>query len=123
MIYISLVWNVLKVIKFFLVKVQIYQFFQNFIPDFENLHQFLHLIESEDDASDDKNLKNNISEELSDVNTSFVNDRINVKNNAAKMLKTRLGSNVVSKNVVKLSKQNLTDSEMSDLTLLQPHTQ
>ena len=106
-----------------MVKVQIYQFFQNFIPDFENLHQFLHLIESEDDASDDKDLKNNISEELSDVNTSFVTDRINVKNNAAKMLKTRLGSNVVSKNVVKLSKQNLTDSEMSDLTLLQPHTQ
>ena len=99
--------------EFFRLKFRFYNFCENFIPDFENLHYLLYLNESQDDASEVKDLKNDISEEITDLNTSFSDDELNVRDNAAKMLDGRLQSNFVSKNVVNLSKRNLTDSEIS----------
>ena len=99
--------------EFFRLKFRFYNFSENFIPDFENLHYLLYLNESQDDASEVKDLKNDISEEITDLNTSFSDDELNVRDNAAKMLDGRLQSNFVSKNVVNLSKRNLTDSEIS----------
>ena len=69
--------------------------------------------ESEDDVSEEKDLENDSSVEIRDVNTSSLDNELNVKDNAAKMLNNRLQGNFVSKNVVNLSKQNLTDSEIS----------
>ena len=43
--------------------------FQSFIPDFENLYSLLHLNESEDDVSEEKDLENDSSVEICDVNT------------------------------------------------------
>ena len=102
--------------EFFRLKFRFYNFCENFIPDFENLHYLLHLNESQDDASDFKDLKNDISEEITDLNTSFSDDELNVRDNAGKMLDGRLQGNFVSKNVVNLSKGNLTDSEISLLS-------
>ena len=69
--------------------------------------------ESEDDVSEEKDLENDSSVEIRDVNTSSLDNELNVKDNAAKMLNNRLQGNFVSKNVVNLSRQNLTDSEIS----------
>ena len=102
--------------EFFRLKFRFYNFCENFIPDFENLHYLLHLNESQDDASDFKDLKNDISEEITDLNTSFSDDELNVRDNAGKMLDGRLQGNFVSKNVVNLSKRNLTDSKISLLS-------
>ena len=102
--------------EFFQLKFRFYNFSENVIPDFENLHYLLHLNELQDDASEVKDLKNDISEEITDLNTSFSDDELNVKDNAAKMLDGKLQGNFVSKNVVNLSKGNLTDSEISLLS-------
>ena len=51
-----------------------------------------------------------------DVNISSLDNRLNVKDNAAKMLNNRLQSNFVSSNVVRLSRRNLTGSEISLLS-------
>ena len=80
------------------------------------MHYLLHLNESQDDASEFKDLTNNISEEITDLNTSFSDDELNVRDNAGKILDGRLQSNFVSKNVVNLSKRNLTDCEISLLS-------
>ena len=56
------------------------------------------------------------SAETRDVNTSSIDNKLNVKDNAAKMLDNRLQGNFVSKNVVNLSRRNLTDSEISLLS-------
>ena len=80
------------------------------------MHYLSHLNESQDDASEVKDLKNDISEEITDLNTSFSDDELNVRDNAAKMLDGRLQGNFVSKNVVNLSRRNLTDSEISLLS-------
>ena len=67
--------------------------------------------ESEDDVSEEKDL------EIRDVNTNFLDNRLNVKDNAVKMLNSnRLQVNFASKNIVNLSRQNLTDSEISLLS-------
>ena len=102
--------------EFFRLKFRFYNFCENFIPDFENLHYLLHLNESQDDASEFKDLKNDISEEITDLNTSFSDDELNVRDNAGKMLDGRLQGNFISKNIVNLSKRNLTDSEISLLS-------
>ena len=72
--------------------------------------------ESEDDVNEEKDLENDISVETRDVNTSSLDNRLNVKDNAAKMLNNRLQGNFVSKNVVNLSRRNLTGSEISLLS-------
>ena len=72
--------------------------------------------ESEDDVTEEKDLENYSSVEISDVNTSSLDNRLNVKDNASKMLNNGLQGNSVSKNVVKLSRRNLADSEISLLS-------
>ena len=69
--------------------------------------------ESEDDVSEEKDLENDSSVEIHDVNTSSLDNQLNVKDNAAKMLDNRLLGNFVSKNVVNLSRQILRGSEIS----------
>ena len=72
--------------------------------------------ESEDDVNEEKDLQNDSSVEKRDVNTSSLVNRLNVKDNAAKMLNNRLHGNFVSKNVVNLSRRSLTVSEISLLS-------
>ena len=72
--------------------------------------------ESEDDVNEEKDLENDSSVKIRDINTSFLDDRLNVKDNAAKMLNNRLQGNFVSKNVVNLSRRNLTGSKISLLS-------
>ena len=93
------------------VKSRIFNFYESFIPDVENLHYFLHLNESENNLNE-----NDSSVEIPDVNTSYLDNRLNVENTAAKMLNNRLQGNFVSQNVVNLSRRNLTDSEISLLS-------
>ena len=102
--------------QFFRLKSRFFDFCESFIPDFENLHYLLHLNESEDDVNEEKDLENDSSVETRDVNTSSLDNRLNVKDNAAKMLNNRLQGNFVSKNVVNLSRRNLTGSEISLLS-------
>ena len=54
------------------------------------MHYLLHLNESEDDVSEEKDVKNDSSVEIRDVNTSSIDNKLNVKDNAAKMLDNRL---------------------------------
>ena len=75
-----------------------------------------HLNELQDDASEVKDLKNEISEEITELNGTFSEDELNVRNNAARMLDGRLQGNFVSENVVNLSKRNLADSQRSFLS-------
>ena len=63
-----------------------------------------------------KDLKDDSSVETRGVNTSSIDNKLNVKDNAAKMSRNRLQGNFVSKNVVNLSRRNLTDSEISLLS-------
>ena len=72
--------------------------------------------ESEDDVNEEKDLENDSSVETCDVNTSSLGNRLNVKDNAAKMLNNRLQGNFVSMNVVNLSRRNLMCSEISLLS-------
>ena len=102
--------------QFFRIKSRFFNFCDSFIPDFENLHYLLHLNESEDDVSDEKDLENDSSVEIPNVNTSSIDSKLNVKDNAAKMLDNRLQGNFVGKNVVNFSRRNLTGSEMSLLS-------
>ena len=69
--------------------------------------------ESEDDLSEEKDLENDSSVEICDVNTGSLDKKLNVKDDAAEMLDNRLHGNFVSKNVVNLSRRNLTGSEIS----------
>ena len=48
------------------------------------MHYLLHLNESEDDVSEEKGLENDSSVEIRDVNTSSIDNRLNVEDNAAK---------------------------------------
>ena len=69
--------------------------------------------ESEDAANEEKDLENDSSVETPDANTSSLDNSLNVKENVAKMLNNRLQGNFLSKNVVNLSRRNLTGSEIS----------
>ena len=107
------VWNVLRVIPdFFCLKYRSFNFCEGFFPDFENLHYLLRFNESEDDVSEEKDLKNNRSAEIRDENTRSVENKLNLKGNATKMFGDRLQGSFVSKNVTNLSRRNLTDSEI-----------
>ena len=85
--------------QFFRLKSRFLNFCESFIPDFENLHYLLHLNESQDDVSEEKNLENYSSVEIRDVYTSSLDNKFNVKDNAAKMLDNRLQCNFVIKNL------------------------
>ena len=102
--------------QFFRLKSRFFNFCGSLIPDFENLHYLLQLNESEDDVSEEKDLENDSSVKIRDVNTSSLDNKLNVKDNAAKMLDNRSQGNFVSKNVVNLSRRNLTGSEISLLS-------
>ena len=95
--------------QFFRLKSSFFNFCESFSPDFENLHCLLQLNESEDDV---ETLKNHSSVAMRDVNTSSIDNKLNVKDNTAKMLVKKLQGNFVTKNVVNFSKRNLTDSEI-----------
>ena len=51
--------------------------------------------EAEDNINEQKDLENDSSVETRDVNTSSLDNRLNVKDNAAKMLNNRLQRNFV----------------------------
>ena len=102
--------------QFFRLKSRFFNFCdESFVLDFENLHYLLHLNESEDDVSEEKDLEDDTSVEIHDLNTIQVPwiIKLNVKDNAAKMLENRLQGTFVSKNVVNLSRRNITGSEIS----------
>ena len=102
--------------QFFRLKSRFFDFCESFFPDFENLHYLLRLNESEDDVNEENYLENDSSVETRNVNTSSLDNRLNVKDNAVKMLNNRLQGNFVGKNVVNLSRRNLTGSEISLLS-------
>ena len=62
-------------------------------------------------------VKNHSSVEIGDLNTSSIDIKVNVKDNATKMLDNRLQGNFVSK-IVNLPKPNLADFEISLLFIL-----
>ena len=102
--------------QIFCLKYRFFIFCYSFIPDFENLHYLLHLNESGGDLSEEKDLKNDSSVEILDVNTSSIDNKLNVKDNAAKMLDNRLQGNFVNLNVVNLPRRKFTDPEISLLS-------
>ena len=63
-----------------------------------------------------KYLENDSSVEIREVNTNSLERKLNVKDNAAKILDNRLQGNFVSKNVANLPRRNLMGSEISLLT-------
>ena len=85
---------------------------ESFIPDFGNILYLLQLNELEDDASEGKELENDTSAKTYVVNKKFLDIKLNVNDNAAKMLDNRLQRNFVCKNVVNMSRQNLIVSEI-----------
>ena len=66
--------------------------------------------ESEDDVIEEKDLENDRSVEIRDASTSSLDNRLNVKDNVAKMLNNKLKGNFASENVVNFSRWNLADS-------------
>ena len=78
------------------------------------MHFLLHLNESEDDVSEKKDSDSLV--EISDVNANSIDNKLNLKDNAAEILENRVQGNFVRGNVVNLSMQNLTDSEISLLS-------
>ena len=85
---------------------------ESFIPDFGNILYLLQLNELEDDANEGKELENDTSAKTCVVNKKFLDIKLNVNDNAAKMLDNRLQRNFVCKNVVNMSRQNLIVSEI-----------
>ena len=71
---------------------------------------------SDDDVSEENDLKNDSSVEILDVNTSSIDNKLNVKDNVVKMLDNRLQGNFVRLNVMNLSRRKLTDPEISLLS-------
>ena len=102
--------------QIFCLKYRFFIFCYSFIPDFENLHYLLHLNESDGDLIEEKDLKNYSSVEILDVNISSIDNKLNVKDNAAKMLDNRLQGNFVNLNVVNLPRRKFTDPEISLLS-------
>ena len=74
---------------FFYLKFRFLNFCESFIPDFESLCYILHLNELEDDVSEEKDLENDSSVEICDVTTASSDNKLNVKDNVAKMLGNR----------------------------------
>ena len=55
-------------------------------------------------VSEEKDLENDSSVEIHDINTSSWDNKLNVKDDTAKMLDNRLQGNSVGENVVNLSR-------------------
>ena len=60
--------------------------------------------ESEDDVIEEKDLENDSSVEIREASTSSLDNRLNVKDNVAKMLNNKLKGNFASENVVNFSR-------------------
>ena len=76
---------------FFDLKSRFFNFCKSFIPVFESLYYILPLNELEDDVSEEKDLENDSSVEICDVTTASSDNKLNVKDNVAKMLGNRFG--------------------------------
>ena len=90
-----------------------FKFCNSFVPDFENLHNLVHL----NDVFDTKTMldDSSISDSQNSKNcegTPFSN----VQGNEAEMCDGRLKGKFVSKNVINLSKRNLSENEISLLS-------
>ena len=98
---------------FFSFKHQFLKFCNSFVPDFENLHNLIHL----NDVSDANTTFNDSS--ISDSENSKSSEGTpssNVQGNEAEMCDGRLKGEFVSKNVINLSKRNLSENEISLLS-------
>ena len=98
---------------FFSFKHQFFKFCNSFVPDFENLHNLVHL----NDVSDTKTMfdDSSISDSENSKNcegTPFSN----VQGNEVEMCDGRLKGKFVSTNVINLSKRNLSENEISLLS-------
>ena len=99
-----------------------YQFFRlmyvffNFCESFISIYIIFYIKINRRRRKWGKDLENDSLVEIRDVNASSLGDKLNIKDNAAKMLDNRLQGNFVSKNVVNLTRRNLTDSEISFLS-------
>ena len=118
--------------EFFSIRFNFLEFFNNFVPDFENLYYLLHLntsdsikqsisenSESKQDCSQNscKNTCLEIRNGTSKVrNSENIEGERNANGNQAVLLGNRLKSHFVSKNVVNLSKRNFNDAEISLLS-------
>ena len=118
--------------EFFSFKFNFLEFYNNFVPDFENLYYLLYLntsgsikegssknSESNQDCS--KNSCKNACLEIGNGtlkvrNSQNIERERNANSNQAVLLENRLKGNFVSKNVVNLSKRNLNDAEISLLS-------
>ena len=96
--------------SFFLFKHQFLKFCNSFVPDFENLHNLIHLNDVSDTNTifDDSSISDSENSKHCEGSPSS-----NVQGNKAEMCDGRLKSKFVSKNVVHLSKRNLTENEIS----------
>ena len=122
----------MKATGFFSFKFNFLEFFNNFVPDFENLYYLLHLntsgsikesssekSESKQDCS--KNLFKNACVEIGNETSKLANSKNiegerNANGNQAILFENRLKGNFVTKNVVSFSKRNFNDPEISLLS-------
>ena len=118
--------------EYFLFKFNFLEFCNNFVPDFENLYYLLHLNASdsiEESSSEKSELKKDCSknscknafEEIGNgssklANSKNIEEEINANGNQAILLENGFKGDFVSKNVVNLSKRNLSDAEISLLS-------
>ena len=89
------VWNVLRVITTFFCLIFSINFCESFIPHFKNLYYLLHLNELDDNVSEEKDLENDSSVEIRDVNTSSLGNKVSAKGNAANIFDNGLQGNFV----------------------------
>ena len=98
---------------FFLFKHQFLKFYNSFVPDFENLHNLIHL----NDVSDTKTMFDDSS--ISDSENSKNCESTpfsNVQGNEAEMCDGQLKGKILIENVINLSKRDLSENEISLLS-------
>ena len=97
----------------YLFKYQFLNFCNSFVPEFENLHYLIHLNDVSDTHTtfDDSSISDSENSENCETKPSS-----NVQGNEAGMCDGRLKGKFVSKNVINLSKRNLTENEISLLS-------
>ena len=98
---------------FFLFKHQFLNFCNSFVPEFENLHNLIHLndVSRTNTTFDDSGISDSENSENCGTKPSS-----NVQGNEAEMCDGRLKGRFVSKNVINWSKRNLTENEISLLS-------
>ena len=98
---------------FFSFKHQFFKFCNLFVPDFKNLHNLIHV----NDVSDTKTMFDDSSISNSENSKNCEGTPFsNVQGNEAEMCDGRLKGKFVSKNVINLSKRNLSENEISLLS-------